>query len=165
MSYTSNGDQSFIISLPFPSSLPLWRGFGIKEYSWCGDGNLSVSSKALDFRLWSNQFSLDLFLFLALFLLFHLSFLSHNPLSPSFLKAREPCWEDEKLTKNSIMNGLKVPWAQYTLSLALHLFPMKVRGSEPAIFPTYIQLTMVNYENLKLTGVFRIAPYQNQPPP
>ena len=50
----------------------------------------------------------------------------------------------------SVMNGLRVPWAWYTLPLPLPLFSMEVMGSWPIISPIYLWLTMVSYENFEL---------------
>ena len=109
-----------------------------------------------DHRLRSDpaiQFSLGLFLFLALLLIVScLFFLNSYYFLLSLKKVWELCWEDERLTKSSIMNGLRVPWAQYTLPFSLPLLPMGVMGNRPVISPTYTRLTMANYENFKLTG-------------
>ena len=56
------------------------------------------------------------------------------------------------LTSSSVMNGLRVPWARYTLPFSLPLLSVEVIGSRPIASPTFFQLTMANHENSKLTS-------------
>ena len=51
----------------FPSPLSIWRASVPEIVVQCCDGDFLVCSTASDFGLWSNQFSLILKLFLALF--------------------------------------------------------------------------------------------------
>ena len=51
------------------------------------------------------------------------------------------------------MNGLRVPWAWYTLPFSFPLLYMGVMGSRQITSPTYIRLTMAIHEDLKLTSV------------
>ena len=53
---------------------------------------------------------------------------------------------------SSVMNGLMVSWAQYTLPLLLPLLSFGVMGNRLIISPTYTLLTMASCENSKLTG-------------
>ena len=62
------------------------------------------------------------------------------------------------------MNGLRVPWAQYTLPFSLPLLSMGAMGSRPVVSPTYTRLTMANYENFNLTGALGNAPQKINPP-
>ena len=69
----------------------------------------------------------------------------------------------KRLTTCSVMNGLKVPWARYTLPLT-PLLNMGVMGSIPVISPKYIPLNIASYENLKLTGALWNAPQKINTP-
>ena len=73
------------------------------------------------------------FLFLTLFPFVSSVFSAYLSLWPSFPKVWDLCWENEKQTMRSVMNGLRVPWVQYILPLSLCLLPMEAMGSSPVI--------------------------------
>ena len=62
------------------------------------------------------------------------------------------------------MNGLMVPWAQYTLPSSLPLLSMGVMGSRPVTSSTCTRLTWVGYENSKLTNALGNATQKIHPP-
>ena len=97
------------------------------EAWWCG---------ALDFNLLQPMFALPLsfssFISPCFIYLFFLT--SHYHLF--FLKC-EPCWKDERLTMSSVMNGLRVPWAWYTLPFSLPLLTLHGGYGEQTSYNTH----------------------------
>ena len=63
---------------------------------------------------------------------------------------------------SSVMNGLRVSWAQYML-LSLCLLPKGVMGNNQLYPPLIIRLTMANHEHSKLRSVLGDAPQKMYP--
>ena len=83
-----------ISSLPFPSLLPLWKGFRTRYccLMLCCLGLQSLVQ--------------PIFVHFFLLALFHFCFMSFF-LTSYFPKMLEVCWEDERLNTSSVMNGLR----------------------------------------------------------
>ena len=139
-------------SPPFPSLLPLWKGFRTKV-----NGPMQCCLKfhtGPTYFLFAFPFSS--FISPLIFFFF--------PNLPSFPTGWEPRWEEERLTTRLVIHGLKVPWAWYTLPFHLPLLSIGVMGIRPITSPIYIRLTLANHENSNWTSALVNAPQNINPP-
>ena len=105
-----------INSLLFPSPLPFWKGFGIRDYA---------------LMLWRPIFT---WLILSSFSTNEISFPSYLPLLPSFHKCKSHT-KSMRLATSSVINSLRVPCPRYTLPFPLPLLTIGFMGSRPIISP------------------------------